>query len=509
MRVFFIREITTNAWPMLSYGMGIVATVASRAGHEVKVLDNCATYKFYQPDEIVRLVKDFAPDAVAFSMTLLNAHPTYVVLAKLRAALLDCFYIAGGIHMRHSSHEALEHGMDMVVCRDGEVVITNLLEHLQDKNANNFKDGLQQVEGVAFRGDDGVIHDPTSFPRMENIDDIPFVDYDLFNLDDYFKTKKEPGVIQICGQWGCPFKCTFCADEVQLADRRFASGDYMFRYVEYLYTKYNQRYIVLSDNNFTYPRKRAMDFFQRIVDSPLYGKVKFSVQTKVETPLDEDLVALMKRAGVVSVGLGLERMDPESQKLIQKVTNRDKVVERMELINRHGLIPLVFLILGFPFETKESLANEKKEFLSLSPYTSHFMVSILQPMPGTIYYDDYPKSKNWYLNGDMHKLWSAYYTVVFHTYMINQADANFFDLDDAIVNQIKDDYVFFKNLDHAYFLKGKKSLFLSFALMMDKLLAHFSKLIFNISPKLEFMIFSRIKAIRYYVGTKMYGDKVF
>lgn len=489
---------------MLGFGLGVAATVAHNAGHEVRVIDNNSVYRHYTDKDLLKIIRSYQPDVVAFNLTILNAFQSYKFLDKLKMDYPDILTLAGGIHMRHSFQEGLEKGIDMIVHRESELVIPALLAHLEGKNKSNFFAGLELVKGVSFCYPDGAFHITNEHPMVENLDDVPFVNYDLFNLQDYFKNKQEPGAISICGQRGCPFNCTFCADDMQKADSRVASGEYMFRYVQYLYEKYGQRYIVISDNNFTHPRKRVQDFFDRIVHSSLSGKVAFTIQTKVETPLDDDLLALMKRGGVISVALGLERMDLRSQQLIDKVTPYDKVISRLELLKRHNVRPMLFVLLGFPFETKELLQKERDAFMALTKYTKHIHASVLQPTPGIMYYHDYPKTYQWYLDESLYILWRSYFTAVFATYMVVLVDKNFFDLPEDVRESIKDTYMEFKDLDHAYYINNK-NLISAFILKMDKLVARSSKFFYAISPDLEFAIFRRIKAVRYYLGTLIYS----
>ena len=55
MRILFIRNsCTLMSHSQLGYGMGIVATIAHAAGHEVKAIDNNTLYKFYKNKDFLR-----------------------------------------------------------------------------------------------------------------------------------------------------------------------------------------------------------------------------------------------------------------------------------------------------------------------------------------------------------------------------------------------------------------------------------------------------------------------
>jgi len=505
MRLLFIRQITNFFAPVIGNGMGIVATIANQLGHEVKVVDNNSHYRFYTDRELIRIAESYQPDVVAFNLTMFNARYTYTLLSKMKKRLSHLLYLGGGIHMRHSFEEALRNGLDMVVNHEGELVIGPLLEHLKDKSRYSYHENLDSVPGVSFLRKNGELHRSIELPVIENLDDVPFIDYDLFNLKDYFKNQKEPGVIPIVGQRGCPFLCTFCSDEIQLRDRRVSSGEYMFRYAEYVHRKYGQKYIVINDNNFTFPRERAVEFCNKIITSSLHGQVKFSTQTKIETPHDSELLKLMREAGVVHLGLGLERMESQSKKMIKKTSPKKQVFKTLDLIKQNNIPIRLNGMLGFPFETESILLKEQEAFLSLASYAREISFSILAPVPGTIYYD-YPKAKEWYLRKGVCDLRKAYFSSVFETSSQKQIDLNIFDLEENVLKRIREIFFSFKQLEHAYYMP--KSFTAKLAVNIDKLMAIVSRMIYFLSPSLEFMIFRKVKSLRYYFGTLLFGDKI-
>src|SRR3990172_9953705 len=199
----------------------------------------------------------------------------------------------------------LEHGFDLVINREGELVIGPLIRFLEGRSRADLPTGLQHIKGVSFRDPLGEIHGAAESPVIENLDDVPFVDYGLFNLKDFFKTGREPAVILINGQRGCPYRCTFCSDEFLRSDRRLASAGYMFHYVEYLHKTYGASYIWIADNNFLMPKTRASEFCRLMISSGLNKKIDLVAQSRVELAVDEELLALMKKAGFTKIGFGL------------------------------------------------------------------------------------------------------------------------------------------------------------------------------------------------------------
>ena len=54
------------------------------------------------------------------------------------------------------------------------------------------------------------------------------------------------------------------------------------------------------------------------------------------------------------------------------------------------------LLVGFPWDTKELVLEEKRLFDEAAPSFSQIQSHVLVPMPGTEYYDDHPVLKEWY-----------------------------------------------------------------------------------------------------------------
>ena len=264
MRVLFIRHSMDHFHPSISHGMGIVATILESAGHHVKVIDNNSHYVHYSTKQLHAAITDFQPDVLGLNIVLFNAFKTYQFLGSLRAAFPGLLTVAGGIHMKFGFEEALQAGVDVVVNREGELVIEPLMAHLAGKSKESFRHGLETVAGVSFLRQDGSLHQATDFPVIEQLDDVPFVDYDLFNMSDYLKNGREPGLLIVNGQRGCPFKCTFCSTSEQQVDTRLASARYMFENLQKNYDKFGLQYVSIADNNFLISKKRAVEFCHRM-----------------------------------------------------------------------------------------------------------------------------------------------------------------------------------------------------------------------------------------------------
>lgn len=485
----------TSSW--ISNGIGIIATIVYNAGHKVKVIDNNTINKFYNDKNILKIIKKFKPDILAYSITIYNAYATYEQIKKIKSLFPNLMIIGGGIHMKYNFKEALENGADVVVNIEGEKVILPLLKHLETYR-EDYKKNLYKVKGVSFIKENGDFHFAKEFPVLKNLDEVPVVNYRLFNLEDFVKNNQpESDVFVITGQRGCPFGCKFCSDEIQRKDKRAASAKWMFENVKDLVDNYNAKEIFIADNNITILEERLRDFCELIINSGYNKKVVFQCQTTIRMKIKEDLISLMKDAGFIRIVFGIERLTDYSLQMINKKQSMENLHEIFSLCKKYKIEPSVFMMIGFPFENKELLEEEKVMFSEILKYTKELHLSILVPMKGTCYYDDYPRIEKWYLDKKEYNLRKAYFNNVLDIPIKHTIKKNFFDLSEETQKAMLDYYFTFKTLT------GKRGKLRSVLYSIDYLTGRLSQQVFYISPSLEFFIFNKLRILRHNFGRRI------
>ena len=496
-----------QSMPAIGLGIGIIGTILRNAGHEVRIIDNNAIYKMYSDGELLKIAKDFKPDIFAFNVNFLNALDTYNLIKKLKVKYPGHLFVGGGIHMRFCAHETLEHGFDVVARYEGETIAGPIFKHLEGRTREDYRDGLDKIPGILFTKEDGGVFESPETPVIENLDEVPYPDLNLFNLQNYYKLKTEPAVVHINGQRGCPFKCVFCIDEFTHSDKRVSSAEYMFNWVKYYYENWGIRYYFIVDNNFMIPSNRVEKFCRMMIESGLNREVNITVQTKLETINTKGPISMLREAGIFKVQIGLERLTPYSMKMIRKESSPEKVEKVMSWFRDSGVFCQVNILIGFPFETIETLRAEREAFLKLTKNTQTFLTGIMQPMPGTPYYDDYPKVHGWHLNPMMNRITKSYYGTVMDLATWDALKFNFFDLPQDVIQEIDKFYLEFKNLNHGSYILNE-TLFSKVMVGLDKLVARFSLLFFHLSPSAEQKLFSKVKALRYYFGMVFFAKRV-
>ena len=267
--------------------------------------------------------KVFGPDIIGFNINTLNAKYSYELIAELKRQMPDAKLLAGGIHMKHAAGEALDYGVDVVVNGEGEPVVQAIVETLlRDKRKTISLPGLlKKIDGISYRDDNGryVFPSQESLPYVEDLDTIPFIKYELFNLDDFIRSDAGKALIsQIITQRGCPFPCNFCSDKFLRTNVRDSSSGYIISYMKYLIDKYGVKNVTIHDDNFTLKRSKTLDICEKIIENGLNKHIRIRCQTNINAALDKEVVNALRRANVVDITIGIERISKFAQEKINK-----------------------------------------------------------------------------------------------------------------------------------------------------------------------------------------------
>lgn len=181
-------------------GIGILAAVAERHGHEAAVVPfNDAA----ETERVVRRAVAGDPDVIGLSIQFQHRAQEFLTLARrLREAGYRGHVTCGGQFPTLAFREVLapESGVDSVVLHDGEETLVELLDALGGGAP------LGDVRGLALRADDGAPMRTEARRLLDDLDGVPFAKR-------YRPHNRHMGVpfIPIIGGRGCWGKCSYCS----------------------------------------------------------------------------------------------------------------------------------------------------------------------------------------------------------------------------------------------------------------------------------------------------------
>ncbi|MBF0099108.1 MAG: radical SAM protein [Magnetococcales bacterium] len=497
MKCFLIREASSIFWnASTSYGLGMVGTVASAVA-EVRILDNNSKYKRYTNAQLLQEIDRFDPHVVGFSIHAFNILASGQLIRAVKKRFPHLCLIGGGLHTFTMPHEVSETGVDIVVKGEAELAIKPLLRALDEQPVNRnyaFVIGnalaavLDSIPGLLFHAAHRPARTDTGMGLyVQDLDTLPFINYDLFNLHDYLKYPGDDLYVTnvLVTQRGCPYPCPFChvEESAALNNVRENSSAYRLALVDHLATRYNPKHLIIYDSNFTLRRKSALDFCLGFRARGFHERMTFFCQTNVVIKLDDELVLAMRQAGCTEVGLGIERLSKRALELIRKNRNYERILHNIGILNRYGMHVQANCLLGFPFDTRETVEEEQRLFASIQDQISVFAVFILQPAPGTEVYELTPY-KRWYLEKKFVE-WKPSFYHISYNYATNAWDANFFNLDPETQKAIR----VMKEHFHTLSIAKMNSPLLDLLHQLERGVAKASFALYCVSPNLERILF--------------------
>jgi radical SAM superfamily enzyme YgiQ (UPF0313 family) len=185
---------------------------------------------------------------------------------------------------------------------------------------------------------------PSSFPDMKR---SPLPRFDLLKLKHYMH-------VGVQFSRGCPFNCEFC-NVIELNGRvpRFKGEDQVLRELEHLHRLGYRGHIDFVDDNLIGNRKAARPFLAALGDwSERRGHpFEFTSEASLNLADDDELLALMRRAGFFAVFIGIESPDPQTLLSTNKTQNASRdVTTSLRKIYRAGMIVNAGFIVGFDGE---------------------------------------------------------------------------------------------------------------------------------------------------------------
>jgi radical SAM superfamily enzyme YgiQ (UPF0313 family) len=328
------------------------------------------------------VITEYKPDAVGITSMTYELHSAFEDCSSIKAVFPNMPIVLGGSHISGLPNKTMEAApsLDFGVFGEGESTATELFSAIRSGS------DISSVKGIAFRSGDKITVNETR-ELIQNLDSLPFPDYDKLDLTRYRYLQKgwrKRGFMSMVTSRGCPFKCTFCAHAVFGRQVRMHSAEYIVNHMQFLNKKYHISGFGIMDDTFTINKNRVMEVCEQIKSREM--DIIWFCFSSVKT-IDSEMLTAMKQAGCVKISYGVESGDPVIQKNLEKNLNLDTVKEVFTLTKKAGIESLAFFMLGSKGETRETITRSKAFARTLD--ADFINVAVLCPLPGSDIYDEY------------------------------------------------------------------------------------------------------------------------
>jgi len=364
--LFIIKEIDNEP-----HGIMHISALLKQEGHQTSL----AVATEEDPVEAALRLK---PDVVGYTVYTGTQNYYLDLNRQIKAQLPGAFSLFGGPHPTFFP-EMIEHeGVDGICVGEGEYATLDLLNALQaDAEING-------IPNWHFKFNGEIVRNPVRpLLTSEQLDELPFPDRDL--LYDVHPASRRNKIRPFITGRGCPYSCTYCFNKAYRdlyrglgkTMRRRSVGD-VIREIKAVRRRYSLEFITFMDDTFILNRGWLQDFAVRYkaeVGLPFWCQVRADLVT-------DEMMALFKDAGCVSVSFGLEAgNDRLRNAILKRNMSREQILEASRIFRQQGIAFMTNNMLGLPTGSLET--DFETLDLNVQCRPSYANVFLFQPYPKT------------------------------------------------------------------------------------------------------------------------------
>ncbi len=337
------------------YGMSLIGTILSEAGYDVRVYMD-----LIKPPSWERIANS---DLICLSCFMAGVDKAYRLASDIRSKS-GIPIVMGGTHASYYPESCLYY-CDYVVLGEGDETILDLVATLSEGGV------VENVAGIAYRIGDRVHRTAPRrvLKRFPTVPDWSLIEgFGPMSLWDQVVQMKKP-MVAVQAARGCKFKCAFCPSNTM------SPGGYRKRDIESIISdmRDKRRYgetLVIVDNDFGAVRSHAIELLKRIIQEK-FGFDIF-VYARVEVARDDELLALMRQAGINYIFQGYESVQPETLAAFDKRQTLDQIIAAIEKLQAYEFSIWASFVLGADTDTLETIHHTADFVLEQDLSISYF-----------------------------------------------------------------------------------------------------------------------------------------
>ena len=336
-------------------GLLYLATWLNHHGYPTQVIDLAST-----SSEQVWEAIPFA-DLYGFSTYTTTYHRTLEILQITKRISPHAWTVAGGPHAS-ALPEMVARDFDFVIVKEGEVALLNLVR------------ALAQGESLPR-----ILNEPP----CADLDLLPFPDYSLVDVSSYRRVVDGRPSLSLLSSRGCPYQCVFC-NSIVMGGRqrvRVRSAVNVVAEIQQLKARWGVTSFRFQDDILTINRPRLRELTARLSREAItyrcFGRADLCTR---------EVVDLLGTGGCRHIAFGIESGSQFILDRMKKGLTIERIRQGIAAAKAGGLLVRVYLMVGFPGETWQTIQETVDLMLACAP--DEFAVYPLIPYPGTPLYQN-------------------------------------------------------------------------------------------------------------------------
>jgi anaerobic magnesium-protoporphyrin IX monomethyl ester cyclase len=330
-------------WPVITY----LSTYLTRRGFTVRHANLFQDEK----QDIIDLLQTGEVRSVAITTTLyVWMTPIVEVVELIREHSPTTTIIVGGPYVHNQARaldaETLKESLALmdadvyVVSPEGEATLARVLDALRSKAS------LAGIPNLIYRDGDQMVRTAEVTEQNSLADEM--VDYSLFSADDF------RGFVSLRTAKSCPFACAFCAFPERSGAYTYLPVPLVEQELDAIRRLESVTTLSFIDDTFNVPKGRFKELLRMMIRKQ-YG---FRWNSYLRSDhVDDEAIELMARSGCEGVFLGVESGSDRILTAMNKTSRRAHYQSVIPKLRDVGIISHANVILGFPGETVDSIAE--------------------------------------------------------------------------------------------------------------------------------------------------------
>ena len=360
-------------------GLMYLASYLNDLGVEVEIIDaKCHNLSY---EELRNKIEAFNPDLVGISVLVSASINNCNEIAKIvKEVKKDATVVFGGRHVTALPEDTLSFkDVDIVVRGEGELTFRELI----------IKGVGGNIKGISYKINGKIIHNPDR-ELMRSLDNLRYPARNQIKKNKYKLLGMRIETIQTSR--GCPYRCRFCTTPISNEGTwRPIPVDKIMTDLKRISQNRKITDIIIVDDNFAVNTRRIEELCSKIIEGKKKGELndfKFYAQIRVDTILKApEMVKKMREAGFWSVLIGVESVNNETLKDMNKKISLRDTLKAIKILHRHNIIVYGSMIIGFDLEATEEDIIKEIDFME-NVNVDILVLNVLTPYPGTPIFKD-------------------------------------------------------------------------------------------------------------------------
>lgn len=213
---------------------------------------------------------------------------------------------------------------------------------------------VDQIPNLVRKVDGKIIQNSIQ-PLLEDLDQLPFPDRELF---DYQNSLNQDHRADFMVGRGCPYRCTYCINNqmINLAPGRYVRlrsvSNILTEIKLVLHNYQNIESICFQDDTFALKRGWLVEFcdrYKREIGLPFVCNLRAD-------RTDEEIVIVLKNAGCQEVRIGIEQGNESLRRsMLNRKMSNEQIIAAFQMLHKAGIKTFAYNMIGIPGETEQTV----------------------------------------------------------------------------------------------------------------------------------------------------------